>query len=183
MDDIIKGDTLTLTYSLPDYSSDTYNIWIALRGASAIDIKSGVTGVTVTPSGGDFEVTVTATTTAGWTAGDYSYAVYAGKSSWAERYQVYTGRVTIKPDYSAQVAGYDGRSHAEKALDAIEAVLENRASLDQSQYAIAGRQLTRMTIDELFKFRNYYRAEVEAEKRASRAANGDNPGYMVKVKL
>jgi len=183
LNNIIKGDTLTLSYSLADYSSQTYDIWVALRGASAVDIKTGTSGVTVTKSGGNFSIVVTAATTAGWTAGKYSYAVYAGKSSWAERYIVYSGRVTVVENIATQVAGYDGRSHAQKALDAIEAVLENRASRDQSQYSIAGRQITKMTIDELLKFRNYYRSEVEAERLAERAANGDNPGYMVKVKF
>lgn len=183
MNDIVKGDTLTLSYSLPDYSATTYNIWIAIRGASAIDIKKETPGVLITADGDDFDISVTAAVTALWTAGDYNYAVYAGKSSWAERYQVYSGTVKIVENIASQVAGYDGRSHAKIALDAIEAVLENRASRDQASYSIAGRQITKMTIDELFKFRNYYKSEVEAEKRKDRAKNGDNPGYMVKVKL
>ena len=69
-------------------------------------------------------------------------------------------------------AGYDSRTHAQKTLDAIKAVIEKRASLDQQEYSIHGRQLKRMTIDELLKFRVVYEREVANEIVKERLAAG-----------
>ena len=63
----------------------------------------------------------------------------------------------------------DPQSHARKVLTAIEAVIEGRASVDQSSYSIAGRSLSRMGVDELLLFRDRYRAEWLKEKRLERA--------------
>jgi len=184
MDPIIIGDTLSLEYTLPDYSSDTYDIWIALRGVNAtIDLKDGESGVTITKANGDFTIAVTAAATAGWAAGLYNYAIYAGKTSWSEKYQVYTGQVELKADISAQSSGYDGRSHSKKVLDAIEAVIENRASQDQQSYTIAGRSITKLSVDELLKFREYYKSLYNQELKKEKAANSDGTGQMVKARF
>jgi hypothetical protein len=57
----------------------------------------------------------------------------------------------------------DLRTHAKKVLDSIQAVIENRATVDQSSFTIAGRSLSRMTIEELFMVRDRYRAEFNEE--------------------
>ena len=44
-------------------------------------------------------------------------------------------------------------------LDSLEAVISNRANIDQSSMSIAGRSLSRMSVDELLTFRNRYKAE------------------------
>jgi hypothetical protein len=49
----------------------------------------------------------------------------------SEVYEVDRGTIVLLPRYD-QAAAYDDRSHARKMLDAIEAVLESRASADQS---------------------------------------------------
>jgi hypothetical protein len=60
---------------------------------------------------------------------------------------------------------YDGRSDNQKALDAIEAVLARRATLDQQRYTINNRELWRTPIIELIKLRSFYAAAVAREKR------------------
>jgi hypothetical protein len=47
---------------------------------------------------------------------------------------------------AAQVDGYDGRDHVRRVLDAIEAVIENRATIDQQHYQINNRSLTRILV-------------------------------------
>jgi hypothetical protein len=70
-------------------------------------------------------------------------------------------------------AGCGGnRDRSRPALDAIEARLENRATIDQERYRINNRELYRMPIAELLKFRDQYRAEVQREEIAARGGNG-----------
>ena len=56
----------------------------------------------------------------------------------------------------------------QKVLDAIEAVLENRATLEQEQYQINNRSLKRRSSGELLKLRDHYRAELSRMNAARR---------------
>jgi hypothetical protein len=57
-------------------------------------------------------------------------------------------------------------------LEAIEAVLEGRASSEVAQYEIAGRSLRYIEPAQLLKLRDRYRAEVAREDAAQRVAAG-----------
>lgn len=89
------------------------------------------------------------------------------------------GQVRILEDLVSAAPGFDGRSHAEKVLEAIEAVIEGRASLDQSQYTINNRSLTRTPVADLLKLRNTYRAEVRAQRMAKRG-RGPSRRHLVR---
>ena len=67
-------------------------------------------------------------------------------------------------------------------LDAIEAVIENRATLDQERYRINDRELWRTPVTELIKLRQRYRAEVQAEKNAERIRNGTGIGGRIQFR-
>lgn len=110
----------------------------------------------------DFKFTIPAATTAGYTAGDYKWQLTATKSP--DRYTIAEGWITLKDNIAGRSAAYDNRSHAKKVLDAIEAVLEGRASLDQQSYQIAGRSLSRTPIPDLIKLRALYKDEYEGEQ-------------------
>ena len=75
----------------------------------------------------------------------------------------------MRPDIAQLAAGHDARSHVQRVLDAIEAVLEKRATLDQEQYRINNRELRRTPIADLLKLRDRYRMELQ---RAKAARNG-----------
>ena len=75
------------------------------------------------------------------------------------------------------------RSHANVVLDAIEAVIENRATIDQQSMAIAGRSLSRMSIDDLLNFRNQYKNEYLRELKKARVKNGSSSGSVIRVKF
>lgn len=104
-----------------------------------------------------------------WIPGPYTYIVAFSKGT--ERHTVATGTLTVLPDVDAQTT-FDGRTQAKRTLDAIEAVIEKRASTDQKQYTIAGRSLTKMDVVELLKIRDIYRMEVMRETRAADQAAG-----------
>lgn len=176
---LIAGDSLVFTTSVPDYLPTagyalTYRLVRRDAAGTAITFSATV-------SGDLFAVNVPPATTATWTPGTYTWAAYAAKAG--ERYTVAQGELVIEADPATITAPYDNRSHARKVLDAIQAVLENRASADQQQVSIAGRTLVRTPIADLLKLRAVYTAEVRAEEAATRAAAGLGAGGRVLVRF
>ena len=55
------------------------------------------------------------------------------------------------------------KTHAEKVLDAIDAVIEKRATSDHQSYVVNGVAVTKMKIEELLKFREIYIRKVELD--------------------
>ena len=86
------------------------------------------------------------------------------------------------PDLATKSTGYDARTHARIVLDAIEAVIENRASKDQERYMIAGRELWRTPIPMLLKLRQTYRAEVKAQALAEKIQSGTGVGGRIQFR-
>ena len=88
------------------------------------------------------------------------------------------GTLEVLPRYD-QAANLDDRSHARKVLEAIEAVIEGRATKDQEEYTIGSRTLKRTPVKELLELRDKYRGEVHAEELAENARNGKQGGKLV----
>lgn len=74
-------------------------------------------------------------------------------------------------------------THAETMLQAIEAVLEGRITADIEQYSIAGRQITKIPVEELIKLRQYYRLEVIKEHQAEQLTSGELPNKNIRVRF
>jgi hypothetical protein len=68
-------------------------------------------------------------------------------------------------------AGFDPRSENERALDAINAVLTNKASQDQMRYRINNRELWRAPVTDLLKLKSLYTTLVRRE-RARKCGRG-----------
>lgn len=165
---LIAGDTLRFTTSVPDYpATDGYTLTYRLvrrdAGGTAIEIIA-------VASGSDYEVNVAPATTAAWVAGKYTWAAYASKA--LERHTVERGEIEIKPDPAAVTAPYDDRSHARKTLDAIQALMEGRASVDQQEITLAGRSLKLMDPEDLLVWLDKYTWLVRQEEEAARLAAG-----------
>ncbi len=157
------GDTWRWTRSLADYpASAGWALSYTLINASA-----KIT-VNASASGDDHAVTVAAATTAGYAAGTYDWRARVSKAG--EVYTVGEGRITVRNAYAAST--FDARSHARKTLDAIEAVIEGRASSSTAEYQIAGRQLKYIPVADLLALRDKYRAEVLREDAAAAVAAG-----------
>ena len=118
-------------------------------------------------------------TTTGYAVGDYVWEAYITKTSSSNRIMVDSGRTSITENLANTNA--DLRSHAKKVLDALEAVIENRATMDQSSMSIAGRSLSRMSVDELLTCRNRYKAEYLKEIKLARIKNKQGSGNTIKV--
>jgi len=99
---------------------------------------------------------------AGAAPGTYAYAIKATRLADNAVRTVQTGTLRLNADPASQ----DVRTHAEKVLEAIEALIEGKATKDVMSYSIAGRSLTRMSADELVKWRGHYRNEVASQRNA-----------------
>lgn len=137
--------------TLTAYPAPDWEVTALLRGPSVINLSAE-------PSGNGHRFIVSAADTAAWTPGNYWYSIRATRDG--EVVEVDSGEIVIEPDFSSTVAGFDGRNHARRVLDAIEAVLERRATLDQERYTINNRELWRTPIADLLVLRDRYRSEL-----------------------
>lgn len=130
--------------------------------------------------GDNHKVTLLSTDTSAWAAGTYTLMPYYESSTTKEIQTRLT--LKIKPNLIT-AATYDTRSHARKALEAIEAAIERRATKEQSALQISTPQGTRslqwMSMRELIEAREFYNGELIREQQAERAAQGKAAGGRV----
>lgn len=171
-DEIGAGLTFDVLLTLTAYPAPEWAISVHLRGLQPIDLQA-------VPEGSQHRIHADAETTKTWVPGSYWYSMRATRG--AEVVEVESGSVTVKPDVMSAGEGFDGRSQAEIALDAINAVLAKRATLDQERYRINNRELYRTSIPDLLRLRSFYIEEVRRERAR---ACGRNPfGAVVRVRL
>ena len=156
---ITAGTTFDRTIIMTAYPAPDWALRAYLRGPQSIDLEAAA-------EGHGHRFLAQATDTAGWAAGEYWYSLRA--TNGGDVVEVESGQITIKPDLAALEAGHDGRAHVQKVIDAIEAVLEKRATLDQQRYTINNRELWRTPIPELLMLRDRYRAELRRMNAARR---------------
>lgn len=168
-----KRSDLTTDYPTADFTA-TYVARVTGGGASEIQIAG-------TASNGAYLFTADSSTTAGYSAGYYHWQLEIVRDSDSNRIVVDRGAFDILVDLDANNA--DPRIHAEKMLTKIESLLEGRADSDVSNYSIQGRSLTKLSIDELIKWRDYYNAEVLALKRHEQIHLGRKTAATVKVRF
>ena len=130
---------------------------------------------------GNYFIEVPSATTADYIIGDHVWSAYITRTSDSERIRVDYGRTEIT--FNLADTNADTRSHAKKVLDSIEAVIEGRATIDQSSMSIAGRSLSRLSIDELLLFRDRYKAEYLKEIKLARIRNKKGSGNTIKAKF
>ncbi len=153
------GDTWRWEVSLPDYPAPDWLLSYAFYSTAAVfHIPSTDNG------NGKHLVHVAPTVTAARLAGRYDWAATVICTASGDRWQITTGVITIEPDLSLLTA-FDGRSPARRVLDALEAVIENRAvngDLDVIGNAFNGLNITRNP-ELLLKTRAQYAAIVHRE--------------------
>tara|TARA_R100000278_G_scaffold122939_1_gene110565 strand:- start:451 stop:1041 length:591 start_codon:yes stop_codon:yes gene_type:complete len=166
---------LVADYPTADYAL-TYEFHLDTGGGGSKKFT-----ITATETSTDYIVEIASATTASYTAGEYNWYAFITRSSDSQRLSVDEGRTKLEIDFANTNA--DSRTHAKKVLDAIEATIEGRASQDQMSYSIAGRSLSRMSIDDLLKFRDRYRAEHEKTIKKLRIKNEQDTGNTIKVRF
>lgn len=162
------GDTLTFLTELPDYPASSgwsveHKLLPRTGSATAITLTSAA-------SNDAHRTTASAADTASWTAGTYGWVAYAKKTG--ERHTIAQGEIVIKPDPAGGATNLDNRTHAARTLEAIESVIEGRATSSTAEYEIAGRKLKHIPIPELLTLRDRYKAEATCEQSARDVAQG-----------
>jgi len=168
------GDTWKWTRTFADYPAGTWTLKYRFKNAA------GYFEIVAAAAGTDHAVTVAAATTAAYAAGRYTWMAWV--ETGAEKFTVDTGTLEVNPDYRASTAAYDGRSHARKMLDAIEAWLEARDPA-VAEYEIAGRRMKYIPIAELVKLRSRYQLELAAQANADAIAKGEGLGRKIQFRV
>ena len=147
---------------LADYPAPTWTLYYVLqKTGTRITLNSSQDG-----SSANHLISLTPSTTAGYTVGNYHWVVEARNSS--DVYVVDEGYLEIKTDYAEQSSGYDDRSVAKKMVDAYESLFSNQitnSTLEQISYSIAGRSISKMSASEIreeyYRWKRLYQQEVD----------------------
>jgi hypothetical protein len=143
-------------------------------------------GATVvgTPENDGWRLTIPAATSANFDAGVWFFqAVAAGNG---QTLTLGAGQFTVEASlaYSGQPGAYDGRSQAQKDLDAVQAAMRAMISGGAVQrYTIGNRELWKMTVADLMALESKLKADVAREKKAELIANGLGNPHAVFVRF
>ena len=176
---IYKGETVVWTRKdLTDYPVGSY----AMSWTARLESNGGTSfSATVTEVDDYYKFTLDNSATGGYTTGDYFWVLKVTQSSDSEELIIDSGKITVKDNYFGTTG--DTRSHAKIMLDKIESILEGRADADVSSYSIQGRSLSKISINELLQWRDYYKAEYQKEIAKFRRDNNEGSGRVIKVQF
>lgn len=177
---VTAGMTWDWPVEVAGYTSADWALKLVLRPLFTSPTQAPIT-IQGVADGANWRIQATATDTAGYVAGAYAFDYFVERG--AERYPVRSGFAAILQNPLTATQGLDTRAFARKALENIEAVLANRASLDQMEFQIAGRMLKRTPIADLLMLRNKLRQEVAAEDAEQRLNDGLGGGSVIRVRL
>lgn len=176
---VTAGDTLIWRRSFADYPAGSG--WVLkyrlINAAGKYDITAGA-------DGDEHRVSVAASTSAAYTAGDYVWTAWVEKG--AERYTVGGAPITVKPNLAAvTAAGFDARSAAQQALEALKAALKTYVTTNGhvAEYEIAGRRMKFSSASEIEEKIRFWQREMASADKAERLAQGLPPRNRVLVSL
>jgi hypothetical protein len=167
---IVIGDTLSFTTSVPDYpASDGWVLKHRLVPRSGAGAAIVLTGAADADDPSLHLTEVAAATTAGWTAGQYSWASYVEQGT--QSYTLSTGSVELLANPRTSTAPLDLRTQAEVALAAAKAAYAAWTPTTRS-YTIGNRSMTFSSRAEIVQTIEYWEIEVQREQRELRLAKG-----------
>lgn len=142
--------------------------------------QSGGTTLTITGTKNDgyWEFEIPRATSSAWASpeGDYRMNMIIQRLSDSEGAEVETSHVTIYASTG------DRRTHAEIMVGKINSILEGRADHDIESYTIKSRSISRMSVSELTKWREYYLDEI-ARTGGSENIQGSAKSNTVRVRF
>ena len=173
---IYAGDTIAWTKDLSDFPATTYTLTYYLRGPSNITIIG-------TASGSTHSISKTATQSAAWPSGRYTWQAFV--TSGSARYLVGSGEITIKDNPATSKATFETRSKAKQILDAIENTILEAAGRPEASYNIAAGGISQQfkTLADLIVARDRYAAIVKQEEDALKITRGENTGRNIFVRF
>jgi hypothetical protein len=153
---LVSGDSFTWTYADSKYPASLYTLNVYFRGPTSITF-------TATALNGGYVLTV-GTSQATYKAGTYNVSVVA--SNQTERVVLFQQAVEVLPDPIADTKK-DQRTFNARMLDAVEALIERRASagqIDIIKTEIKDRSVETLKHTELLALRDRYKTKVLQEQ-------------------
>lgn len=166
---IHAGESLRVTVDAGYSSADGWQAKLRLSNVNSVYTVSGVA------DGDKHNLVAGSTVTTTWLPGTYLASVAVENSGTDERLILASQTIEIRPDLASQA---DQRLHVEIVLEALEKMLEGKATKDHSELTINGRTLKRLLPGELLAWRDKYKADLARIKRAERAARGELVGQI-----
>ncbi len=169
-EELNAGDSVSWRVRLAKYPpADGWQlVYLLSKEGKTLTFAAGIDGE-------EYLVALTGAFTAGWPAGEYRWRAFVRRGD--DRHVVTEGWLAVRPDPEQET--HDPRWHSKRVLDAIEAVIEGRATGDQESYTIGGRSLARTPIADLLALRRQYLAEYYAQLRAERRRQGQPAGNRI----
>ena len=159
--ELTAGETWQWSVEATEYPAPTWSMTFYFINASS------VFSIAALGSGATFTVDHPATSTRAIEAGRYQWT--ARVTDGTDVFSVGDGVISIAPDL---VEERDTRTWARRMLDAVEAVMEGRATRDEQSVSFNGRSITRMDFAELRQFRDELRSQVRIEEQGEAAGLG-----------
>lgn len=149
--------------------STEWSLFYSLRFSAAGE-GATITGAADGFGGWDFEIS--STTTGAFDSGVWAWSARAVLGSVAVTQG--TGRLQVAPSlaYTGTPAAFDGRSQAEKDLEAVQTAIRTIIAGGVSQYAVGSRQATKIDLGMLMKREKWLLSEVARERAAEKIAAG-----------
>lgn len=169
-----QADNVAWQKTFAQYPTSLWNLTYYIRGAANLDVLA-------TKNATMFLVNISSAQSSNLIAGSYWWQAVLTKG--VDRITIGSGRLEVKPNIQSVPINYDGRSHVKKTLDALDAMIEKRATSDQQSYSIQGRSLSRMNIDEILVWREKYRRFYSSELREQKAQAGLGRRNKVQVRF
>ncbi len=122
-----------------------------------------------------WEFTISAVTSAAFDAGIWYFQAVATALSGGEKTTLGTGQFEVLPSlsYAGSPGAFDGRSQAQKDLEAVQGAIRSLMSGGAVQeYRIGTRSLKRYELADLLALESKLKADVARENKAAMIANG-----------
>ncbi len=177
---VTAGDSLAWSRTIAEYPPSAG--WTLHYGAACTSPANALTfDATVAADGVTYQVALAPTVTAAWLAGRYVWSAYVTRNApTAERYTLFRGSFVVVADPAATAVAL---THAQTALNLIEAALEGRIPRGLEDTTIDGQQITRIPIMTLHDLREKYIAEVKDLDRAALAAAGVRRSPTIQIRF
>ena len=154
---LIAGDSLLLAIPVGNYPASAgwavSLVLQALAGGAPVSANA-------TDGAAEWDIAVASSVSTALAPGSYRYLIAATKAG--DRSTIASGEVEVLPDPAK--AAQDQRSQARRSLDAIDAMLEGRASSEDMKFTFAdGRALEKIPHADLLALRQHFARKVACE--------------------
>lgn len=134
--------------------------------------SEGATVVGTARSDGGWDMAISATTTGGFDAGEWSWQTRISSGATVRTVGAGTTVVVASLSYAGAPDAFDGRSQAEQDLDAVQAAIRAIISKGSKQYSIGSRSYTAQDLGVLMQREAQLKAIVARERAAEKVAAG-----------